>query len=111
MTLGDVPPGLYRLYAAGPAGEGDSLAALVAVNGDARESDLTAVPLAEATARLRTATGLNVDAAPALRPADVQGKRTAAAEGRELWPLLLALAFALLLVETVLSRRLRPATA
>lgn len=101
VTLGDAPPGLYRLVS------GDSLVAMVAVNPDARESDLTAAPLNEAVARLRDATGLNVEAMPALRADAVQQSRTAEG-GRELWPLLLALAFALLVAESVVARRLQP---
>ncbi|MBE2185693.1 MAG: BatA domain-containing protein [Rhodothermales bacterium] len=100
VTLGDAPPGLYRLVS------GDSLVAMVAVNPDARESDLTAAPLNEATSRLREATGLNVEAMPALRTDAIQQGRTASS-GRELWPLLLTLAFALLVTESVVARRLR----
>ena len=102
VTVGEGAPGLYRVY------DGDSLAAVVAVNPDARESDLRALSPAAAAARLRDASGLAVETAEALTAAEVQGRRRPAEAGRELWPWLLGLAFGLLVCESLVSRRLQP---
>ena len=96
-----VPPGVYRVM------QGPRELRKVAVNGDARESDPTALSPAEAAAALEETTGrpvrvLDGDAALAA----LSGR--APDRGVPLWTWLLGLALVCLVAETLLTTRKRP---
>ncbi len=85
--------GIYRLY------NGDTVVAQWAVNFDAKEVETTAMDLAEIRDRFGIDRVVVVDPASALEPQLVQTRF-----GRELWKVLLAIALALVLLETWLAR-------
>jgi hypothetical protein len=86
-------PGLYRVF------QGPALRASFAVNADPRESDLT--PVAEAALTRAFPAGR----AQILHPgADLIRRVREARYGRELWNVFVALALALLIIETIVAR-------
>ena len=103
LDVGDVAAraGLYRVV------QGERTLRVVAVNEDARESDPAALDPAEAARRLEAATGRPV------RVVDGAAGLAAVGEtaGTPLWTVLLGLALACLVAETLVSARWRPAPA
>jgi len=96
-------PGVYSVRS------GDDVVRLVAVQPDARESDLRTLEPEAAAARLREATGAEVTVL------DARGTAGAAAverrgQGAPLWTVAVALALAFLLAETVVTTRWRVGT-
>jgi hypothetical protein len=86
-------PGLYRVF------RGTQLRSTFAVNPEVRESDLSAVPVAELVA------GFPAGRARVLAPgADLARRVREARYGRELWPLFTLLALLLLVAETLVAR-------
>lgn len=98
-------PGVYTVT------DGERVVRRVAVNLDARESDLTPLAPAEAAARLEALTGASVRVLDASGGRGLEAAERAADDraGVELWSLFLILALLCLVAEMLVAMRWRPA--